>query len=82
MFSGLGGQYLNMGLGLYRKEPVFRDEMDRCFDILKSLVDYDIKEVLYPGLHPPTAGIDQPEIEHVPESLRIFRRVHCVPPLR
>jgi acyl transferase domain-containing protein len=35
MFSGLGSQYVNMGLELYQKEPVFREEMDRCFDILK-----------------------------------------------
>jgi acyl transferase domain-containing protein/acyl carrier protein len=49
LFPGQGSQYVNMGLELYRKEPVFRAEMDRCFEILKPLVDYDIKEILYPG---------------------------------
>jgi acyl transferase domain-containing protein/acyl carrier protein len=49
LFSGQGSQYVNMGLELYKKEPVFRAEMDRCFEILKPLVDYDIKEILYPG---------------------------------
>jgi acyl transferase domain-containing protein/acyl carrier protein len=48
MFPGQGSQYVNMGLELYRKEPLFRREMDRCFDILKPLMGYDIKEVLYP----------------------------------
>jgi len=48
MFPGLGSQYINMGLDLYQTEPVFREEMDRCFEILKSLMDDDIKAILYP----------------------------------
>jgi polyketide synthase PksJ len=48
MFAGQGTQYVDMGWDLYRTEPVFRQEMDRCFEILKPLTDYDIKEVLYP----------------------------------
>jgi amino acid adenylation domain-containing protein len=48
MFPGLGSQYENMGLDLYLAEPIFRREMDRCFDILKPLTGYDIKEILYP----------------------------------
>ncbi|MCU0287062.1 MAG: acyltransferase domain-containing protein, partial [Acidobacteria bacterium] len=47
MFPGLGPQYVNMGLGLYQSEPLFRAKMDHCFAILKSL-GYDIKEILYP----------------------------------
>jgi amino acid adenylation domain-containing protein len=49
MFSGQGSQYVNMGLDLYLKEPEFRKEMDRCFEILNGLLDYDIKETLYPS---------------------------------
>jgi len=49
MFSGQGSQYVNMGRELYRKERVFREEMDRCFEVLRPLMDYDIKEILYPG---------------------------------
>lgn len=48
MFPGLGGQYVNMGRELYEKEPVFCREMDRCFELLKPLMGYDIKEILYP----------------------------------
>jgi acyl transferase domain-containing protein/acyl carrier protein len=48
MFPGLGSQYVNMGRELYQNEPLFREEMDRCFEILKPLTDYDIKEILYP----------------------------------
>ncbi len=48
MFPGLGSQYVNMGLDLYRTEPIFRKEMDRCFEILGSLTNENIKEILYP----------------------------------
>jgi len=48
MFPGQGSQYINMGLGLYREEPVFREALDHCFEILKSIMEYDIKEILYP----------------------------------
>jgi len=50
MFPGLGSQYVDMGRELYRNEPVFKQEMDRCFEILKPLTNYDIKEILYPEL--------------------------------
>ncbi len=49
MFPGLGTQYVNMGRELYQEEPVFRQEMDRCFKILESLMAGDVKSVLYPG---------------------------------
>jgi iturin family lipopeptide synthetase A len=49
MFSGQGSQYVNMGKGLYLTEPVFRDEMDRCFEILKPLTNVDLKGILYPN---------------------------------
>jgi acyl transferase domain-containing protein/acyl carrier protein len=48
MFPGQGSQYVNMGLDLYLTEPIFRGEMDRCFEILKPIMGYDIKEILYP----------------------------------
>jgi acyl transferase domain-containing protein/acyl carrier protein len=49
MFPGQGSQYINMGLQLYEKEPILRDEMNRCFEILNTLTDYDIKEMIYPS---------------------------------
>jgi amino acid adenylation domain-containing protein len=48
MFPGLGPHYVNMGWELYQTFPLFRREMDRCFEILTPLIDYDIKEILYP----------------------------------
>ncbi|MCP4219727.1 MAG: acyltransferase domain-containing protein, partial [bacterium] len=49
MFPGLGTQYVNMGRELYQKEPLFRETMDRCFDILKSRAACDIRDILYPN---------------------------------
>ncbi|MCP5107303.1 MAG: type I polyketide synthase [bacterium] len=43
MFSGQGAQYVNMGIGLYQSEPVFREEMDRCFNLLGG----DLKEIVF-----------------------------------
>lgn len=47
MFAGLGSQYANMGIELYEKEVVFRQEMDSCFEIIKKLAGYDLKEIIY-----------------------------------
>ncbi|HLP60939.1 MAG TPA: type I polyketide synthase, partial [Candidatus Deferrimicrobium sp.] len=49
MFSGQGSQYVNMGLGLYQNEPVFRRHIDECFALLKNITGIDMKPVLYPG---------------------------------
>jgi amino acid adenylation domain-containing protein len=48
IFSGQGAQYVNMGLEIYRSQPVFRNQMDKCFDILKSLTGKDFKSIFYP----------------------------------
>ncbi|MGD2085221.1 MAG: SDR family NAD(P)-dependent oxidoreductase [Candidatus Aminicenantes bacterium] len=67
MFPGLGSEYVDMGLRLYRTEPVFRDKMDHCFDILDSIVEYNIKAILYPGEteygnSKASPGFHQPEV--------------------
>jgi len=49
MFPGMGPHYVKMGWELYRTLPLFRREMDRCFEILRPLMDYDIKEIIYPS---------------------------------
>jgi len=64
MFPGQGSQYINMGLDLYRKEPVFREEMDRCLKILNFQLGYDLKEILYPSIsvNEEDGGTDSPAI--------------------
>jgi acyl transferase domain-containing protein len=48
MFSGQGSQYVNMGLELYRTEPVFREEVDCCCEILKPDLGLDLRDIFYP----------------------------------
>ncbi len=49
MFAGGGAQYPNMGAELYRDEPVYRDAVDECLDLLGPMVDYDLKSLLFPA---------------------------------
>ncbi|HKE55953.1 MAG TPA: type I polyketide synthase, partial [Pyrinomonadaceae bacterium] len=48
MFPGGGAQYVNMGRDLYASEPIFRQEVDRCAEILKDHLKLDIRDLLYP----------------------------------
>jgi phthiocerol/phenolphthiocerol synthesis type-I polyketide synthase E len=49
MFPGQGTQYVNMALGIYQSEPVFRKEVDRCAEILQPILNEDIRAIIYPG---------------------------------
>jgi acyl transferase domain-containing protein/thioesterase domain-containing protein len=48
MFSGQGSQYVNMGLELYESESIFKQQVDRCSEILKSTLGIDLRQILYP----------------------------------
>lgn len=49
MFPGQGNQYVNMGADLYRSEPLFREIVDNCCEIIKADFNYDLREILYPS---------------------------------
>jgi amino acid adenylation domain-containing protein/non-ribosomal peptide synthase protein (TIGR01720 family) len=48
MFSGQGTQYVNMGRELYGQEPVFREQLDYCAELLKPHLGRDLRDLLYP----------------------------------
>ena len=48
MFPGQGSQYPNMGRDLYRYQAIFRNQVDRCFEILAPLVGPDLRNIVYP----------------------------------
>ncbi|MCP4664610.1 MAG: amino acid adenylation domain-containing protein, partial [bacterium] len=48
LFPGQGAQYVNMGRGLYESEPVFRDQVDRCAELLRPALGRDLRGVLFP----------------------------------
>jgi acyl transferase domain-containing protein len=47
MFPGQGAQYAGMGRELYRLHPVFREEVDRCAEILRPVLGLDLREVMF-----------------------------------
>jgi phthiocerol/phenolphthiocerol synthesis type-I polyketide synthase E len=49
LFPGQGSQHVNMASTLYRQEPVFRAELDRCASILTAAGKPDIRKLLYPA---------------------------------
>ncbi|MGE5341222.1 MAG: beta-ketoacyl synthase N-terminal-like domain-containing protein [Candidatus Omnitrophota bacterium] len=48
MFSGQGAQYINMAKELYSNQPVFREAMDQCAEILRPIMDMDCRSLIYP----------------------------------
>jgi acyl transferase domain-containing protein len=59
MFSGIGEHYVNMAAQLYKEEPVFRREVDRCCDILEPILDKDPRDILYAAKKPAKGeGVD------------------------
>lgn len=47
MFTGLGEQYEKMGIGLYNTIHGFKDDLDYCFNYIKSSFGFDLKEILF-----------------------------------
>ena len=55
MFPGGGSQYLQMGAGLYATEPIFRQQLDLCSEILAPLLNCDLRSHLFPQAQSPEA---------------------------
>ena len=48
LFPGQGAQYVNMGRQLYETEPMFREQVDLCAEILTPHLKLDLRSLLYP----------------------------------
>ena len=48
LFPGQGSQHPNMAREIYDAEPVFREAVDRCAEILRPHLDADLRTLLYP----------------------------------
>ncbi len=49
LFPGQGAQHIDMAQDLYQHEPVFKQELDRCLQLLRPHLDFDLFKILYPG---------------------------------
>ncbi|WP_275558070.1 beta-ketoacyl synthase N-terminal-like domain-containing protein [Streptomyces sp. 5-6(2022)] len=47
LFPGAGSQHPGMGQGLYDGEAVYRQEIDRCAEILEPALGRDLRDMLY-----------------------------------
>jgi len=47
LFPGQGAQYVDMGRQLYQTEPVFRQQIDRCAELLKPHLGLDIRAIMF-----------------------------------
>ena len=47
LFSGQGTQHVGMARALYQTQPVFREWLDRCADILLPILGQDLRELIY-----------------------------------
>jgi phthiocerol/phenolphthiocerol synthesis type-I polyketide synthase E len=54
-FPGGGMQHPDMGLDIYRSERVFRDEVDRCAELLLPRLGFDLRRLLFPSAFTPLA---------------------------
>ncbi|WP_179335209.1 polyketide synthase [Winogradskyella costae] len=57
LFPGQGSQYLQMGKALFDGEKVFRDAVDQCAELLKTDLELDIRNVIYPEHHSDEAEV-------------------------
>jgi phthiocerol/phenolphthiocerol synthesis type-I polyketide synthase E len=59
LFSGQGAQYVNMARDLYEVEPTFREQVDRCADLLTPHLGLDLRHRLYPSAGKAAAAAQQ-----------------------
>ncbi len=59
LFTGQGSQLANMGRELYETQPLFKEIINRCADILKDYLDLSLIDLLYPASDELAACIHQ-----------------------
>jgi acyl transferase domain-containing protein/acyl carrier protein len=68
LFPGQGSQHIYMGRELYKEEPAFRFEIDKCAELLQRHLGADIRVLLFP------------EDEEVPEAEKLLRNTQYTQP--
>lgn len=68
LLPGAGEQYPGMGAGLYARFAAFREEIDRCAELLRPQLGCDLRTILYPP------GTDRPAAARPALDLRQLLR--------
>lgn len=56
LLPGMGDHYVGMSRGLYARFDNFREDIDRCADLLQPTLGVDIRTVLFPPQEGPSAA--------------------------
>jgi acyl transferase domain-containing protein len=68
MFPGSAAHHPDAGLEIYRSEPVFAEQVDRCAEVLRPRLGYDVRRLLFPSTsHSPDGGRD--DLRGVPAAV-------------
>ncbi|HKP11737.1 MAG TPA: type I polyketide synthase, partial [Blastocatellia bacterium] len=49
MFPGQGSQHVRMAADIYKQEPIFRQQVDQCCELIKADLGLDLRDLLYPA---------------------------------
>ena len=64
LFTGQGAQYENMGRQLYEQEPLFRECINHCADILEGTLSRPLLKILYPNFSDASGSASEPVAEN------------------
>jgi acyl transferase domain-containing protein/acyl carrier protein len=70
MLSGVGDHYEGMARGLYQSEKVFKEEVDRCCELLRPVLGVDLRQLIFTANSQPQTGSSASHALNLREMLR------------
>ncbi|NEQ48307.1 MAG: SDR family NAD(P)-dependent oxidoreductase [Leptolyngbya sp. SIOISBB] len=77
LFPGQGAQHIQMGRALYDQEPLYRQTIDQCAEILQPILNLDIRTLLYPDKYP--NDVKAPFPENLPPTPSLLQTAYAQP---